>query len=81
MNMQQPPLGTSHLILGRSVVTVLPELENLVDHCSDGMRRRHSSQLYRMMELMNPGRIVDTMILIGTNNVSRSSDAEETQWE
>ena len=30
---------------------------------------------------MNPGRIVDIMILLGTNNVSRSSDAGEAQWE
>ena len=30
---------------------------------------------------MNPGRIPDIMILIGTNNVSRSSDEEEAQWE
>ena len=41
-------------------------------------------QLYRMVELMNPGRIVDLMILIGQrilNNVSRSSVSEEGQWE
>ena len=30
---------------------------------------------------MNPGRIPDIMILIGTNNVSRGSEQEEAQWE
>ena len=39
------------------------------------------AQLFRMVELMNPGRIPDIMILIGTNNVSRGSDEEEAQWE
>ena len=38
-------------------------------------------QIYRMVELMNPGTIVEIMILTGTNNVSKSSDAEEAQWE
>ena len=36
------------------------------------------AQLYRMVELMNPGRIVDIMILMGTNNASKSSDAENS---
>ena len=39
------------------------------------------AQLYRIVELMNPGRIVAVMILIDTNNVTRSSDLEDTQWE
>ena len=39
------------------------------------------AQLFWMVELMNPGRIPKTMILIGTNNVSRGSDEEEAQWE
>ena len=30
---------------------------------------------------MNPGRIPNIMILVGTNNVSRGSDEEEAQWE
>ena len=29
------------------------------------------AQLYRMVELMNPGRTVDKAIMIGTNNVYR----------
>ena len=39
------------------------------------------SQLFRMVELMKPGRIPNVMILIGTNNISRSSDEEEALWE
>ena len=39
------------------------------------------AQLSRMVELMNPVRIVDTMILNGINIVPRSSDSEEAQWE
>ena len=30
---------------------------------------------------MNPGRIPNIMILIGTNNVSRGSNEEDAQWE
>ena len=39
------------------------------------------AQLFRMVELMNPGRIPNIMILVGTNNLSRDSDEEEAQWE
>ena len=39
------------------------------------------AQLYRMVELMNQGRIPNIMILIGTNNVSRGSDEEGAQWK
>ena len=39
------------------------------------------AQLYRMVELKNPGRIRNVMILVVTNNVSRDSDEEEAQWE
>ena len=39
------------------------------------------AQLFRMVELMNPGRFPIIMILIGTTNVSRGSDEEEAQWE
>ena len=39
------------------------------------------AQLIRMVELMNPGRIPNIMILIGTNNVPRGSDEEEALWE
>ena len=38
-------------------------------------------QLYRTVGMMNPGSIVDLMILIGTNKVSRCSGSEEGQWE
>ena len=36
------------------------------------------TQLFRMVD---PGRIPNVMILVGTNNISRSSDEEETLWE
>ena len=39
------------------------------------------AQLYRMVELMNPGRIPHDKILAGRNNISRSSDEEEALWE
>ena len=39
------------------------------------------AQLFWMVELMNPGRIPNIMILIRTIKVSRGSDEEEAQWE
>ena len=39
------------------------------------------AQLYRMVELMNPGRIPNVMILVGTNDISRGSDEQEALWE
>ena len=39
------------------------------------------AQLFWMVELMNQGRISHVMILVGTNNISRSSDEEEALWE
>ena len=38
------------------------------------------AELFRMVKLMNPGRIPNVMILVGTNNISRSSDEEEALW-
>ena len=39
------------------------------------------AQLYRMVELMNPGRIPNVMILVGTNDISKASDEQEALWE
>ena len=39
------------------------------------------AQLYRMVELMNPGRIPNVMILVGTYDISRGSDEQEALWE
>ena len=38
------------------------------------------AELFRMVKMMNPGRIPNVMILVGTNNISRSSDEEEALW-
>ena len=80
-NMQQPTLGTSHLILGDSLVRELQILR--ISWISNRMVFGVATiaQLYRMVELMNPGRIVGVMILIRTNNASRSSNSKEEQWE
>ena len=40
VNLQQPPLGTSHLILGDSLVRVLSNFEDLMGHHGDGLWRR-----------------------------------------
>ena len=81
MNMQQPPLGTSRLILGDRLVRVLQNLRTSWITTVMAFGGATKTKLYRMVDLMNPGRIPDIMILIGTNNVSRSSDEEEAQWE
>ena len=45
-----------------------------MDHYGDGIRGATVAQLYRMVELMDPGRIAVVMILIGTKNVSKNSE-------
>ena len=81
INMQQPPLETSHLILGYSLVRVLQNLRTSWITTVIAFGCVTIAQLYRMVELMNPGRIPNIMILIKKNNVSRGSDEEEAQWE
>ena len=82
MNLQQPPLGTSHLILGVSLVRVLSNLRtSWVTTAVMAFGGATIAQLFRMVELMNPGRILNVMILVGTNNIPRSSDEEEALWE
>ena len=83
MNMQQPTLGTSHLISGDSVVGFLQNLRTSWITTVMASGGATIAQLYRMVELMNPGKIVEIMmmVLIGTNNLSKSSNAEEAQWE
>ena len=77
--MQQPPLGTSHLILGDSLVSVLQNLRTSSITTVMTFVGATIAQLYRMVELMTPGRIPYIMILIGTNNVPGGSDEEEAQ--
>ena len=81
VNLQQPPLGTSHLILGESLVRVLQNLRTSWITTVMATGGATIAQLFRMVELMNLGRIPNIMILIGTNNVSRVSDEEEARWE
>ena len=81
VNLQQPPLGTSHLILGDSLVRVLSNLRTSWITTVMALGGATIAQLFRMVELMNPVRIPDVTILVGTNNISRSSDEEEALWE
>ena len=81
VNLQQPPLGTSHLILEDSLVRLLQNLRTSWITTVMSFEGATIAQLFGMVELMNPGRIPNIMILIGTNNVSRGSDEEEALWE
>ena len=81
VNLQQPPLGTSHLILDDSLVRVLQKLRTSWITAVMAFGGATTAQLFRMVEPMNRGRIPNIMILIGTNNESRGSDEEEAQWE
>ena len=81
VNLQQPPLGTSHLILGDSLVRRLSNLRTSWITTVMAFGGATIAQLFRMVELINPGRIPNVMILVGTNNISRSSDEEEALWE
>ena len=81
VNLQQPPLGTSHLILGDSLVRVLSNLRTSWVTTVMAFEGATIAQLYRMVELMNPGRILNVMILVGTNDISRGSDEQEALWE
>ena len=81
VNLQQPPLGTSHLILGDSLVRVLSNLRTSWVTTVMAFGGATIAQLYRMVELMSPGRIPNVMILVGTNDISRGSDEQEALWE
>ena len=72
VNLQQPPLGTSHLILGDSLVRVLSNLRTSWVTAVMAFGGATIAQLFRMVELMNPGRIPNVMILVGTNNISEA---------
>ena len=77
MKMQQPRLGTSHLMLDNSQVRILQNLRtSWITTVMPSFGGVTVAQLYRMVEFMNPGRNVYVMILTGTNNVLRSSDSE-----
>ena len=52
-----------------------------MDQNGDGLQRRYSVPVLSDGGIDKPGRIVDIIFLIGTNNLSRSSDTEEAQRE
>ena len=81
VNLQQPPLGTSHLILGDSLIRVLSNLRTSWVTTVMAFGGATIAQLYRMVELMNPGRIHNVMILVGTNDISKTSDEQKALWE
>ena len=81
VNLQQPPLGTSHLILGDSLVRVLQNVRTSWITTVMAFGGATIAQLFRMVELMNSGRIPNVMILFGTNNISRGSNEEEALWK
>ena len=81
VNLQQPPLWTSHLILGDSLGRVLSNLRTSWVTTVMAIGGAMIALLFRMVELMNPGRKSNVMILVGTKNISRSSDEEEALWE
>ena len=81
VNLQQPPLWTSHLILGDSLGRVLSNLRTSCVTTVMAIGGATIALLFRMVELMNPGRMSNVMILVGTKNISRSSDEEEALWE
>ena len=81
VNLQQRPLVTSHLILADSLVRVLQNLRTSWITTVMTFGGATIAQLFRMVELMNPGRIPNIMIRIGTNIVSRGSNEEEALWE
>ena len=81
VNLQQLPLGTSHLVLGDSLLRVLQNPRTSWITTVMAFGGATIAQLLRIVELMNPGRIPHAMILVGTNNISRGSDEEESLWE
>ena len=81
VNLQQPPLGDISPDIGRQLSQSAVEFEDLMGHHGDGLGGATIAQLYRMVELMNPGKIPNVMILVGTNDISRGSDEQEALWE
>ena len=70
VNLQQPPLGITHLIKDDSLVSIVQNLRTYWITMVMAFSGATIAQLFRMVELMNPERIPNVMVLIGTNNVS-----------
>ena len=81
VNLQQPPMRTSHLILGDSLIRLMSNFRTSWITTVMAFGGATIAQLFRMVELMNSGRIPNVTILVETNNISRSSDEEEALWE
>ena len=72
VNMQQPPHGTSHLILGDSLVRVLQNMRP--SWITTVLAFSGATVAAIGGRVDDPGQIVGKMILIGTDKVSRSPD-------
>ena len=81
INLQHPPLGTSHLILSDSILRVLLNLRTSSITTVMAFGSATLALLNRMVVLMSTGRKVDVTIMMGTTNASRNSEAEECRWE
>ena len=79
MNLQQKLLGTSHQILGESLVMKLQSLRFSWTTTLMAFGGATVAQLYKMVKLINPRRIPSVVILIGTYNMSRGPDLEEVR--
>ena len=66
---------------GRQLGQSAFKLEDLLDHRGDGFRRRNHSPVISDGKVNEPRGIPNVMILVGTNNISRSSNEEEALWE
>ena len=82
VTMQHALLGTSpHLIVGDTIVRVLQNMRTSWIAKVFAFGGATSVQLYRTVELMNPGKIADVMCLVGTSNMTQILEAEEGRWE
>ena len=58
-----------------------PKFEEFLDHYGDGFWRCNDIPVISDGGADEPKETPKVMILVGTNNISRTSDEEEAQWE
>ena len=80
-NMQQAPPGISHLISGKSIVRVMQNIRTSWKTTVMAFGGTTVAQLSKKIQLLNRGKIASLVILMATNNLSRTAKADETQWE